>query len=260
VQKNFVEDYTRNQDLRLLLMYNKLRMDVDLNVTSIINYDLAFSDLEFRNPVTGVPLSYDVYIKRHDVTYERQYLLFFSSVSQVFNYYTVDKVEINYQKSNDIERRYGRLSFRINPITNIIKIRAELFTDTLGIFGGYWSMFVLLGRMIAQTYGGYFYTADLYNTVYRYHDDDPDYDPDKPDDEKPKSTLDDSVDSKKCRKPNKYPTRAFLKYNPPPSSTTDIKVNSNKTNNNFANNGKFNIKDGKLDGDIYQIVEGIIKM
>ena len=161
-------------------MHHKIEFDEGKDVDTMIWKSYVFNDLTFRNPITGLALSYDVFVQQYSVTIERPYLFFFSKEDPVKYYYSVKNIEINQLKSNDLKRTYARLNFRIYPIITKAKIRSELFTDTLAIFGSYWCMFTLLGRMFAQTWGGYFYKADLLNTVFKYQEDDPDYKPDWP--------------------------------------------------------------------------------
>jgi len=176
-QQEFSEEITLNKNFRLLVLHSHIEFNLTNNVSNVVDNSFIFKNLDFRNYITGVPLSYDVIVEKYNVSIERPYLFFFSQKEDVKSYYAIKDIELNNMKSNDLSRKYLRFNFRIHPIVTVVAIRSELFTDTLSIFGSYWCMFTLLGRVVASIWGGYFYRADLYNTVFRFHDNDPDYDP-----------------------------------------------------------------------------------
>ncbi len=230
----------------------------------MVDYSYVFHNLKFRNSITGVPLSYDIYIQQYNVTTERQFLLFFSKDDPVKSYYSIKKIEINQIKSSDLVRKHLRFNFRIHPIVTRVKIKSELFTQTMAIFGSYWSMMILLGRMLAKLWGGYFYKADLYNTIFRYHDEDPDYDPDAEEkkenpDDKGNGNVDASgadgkiADSiKSSKKESKKSSKRSSKMQSKKSSKNNSKHGSHHVSKHPTTN-KIQIHNGRMENGLLGI-------
>jgi len=140
------------------------------NHSPIIQKIHNFYNLDFRDKVTGIPLQYDVYVKKIKVKTIKPKNLFLSTANDddAEYYYVISDIAINTILGNDPSKTGVTFYFKVNGTIEIVYITYDIFDDILAVLGSYFSIFDLCARVLALFYTDFFFQAELLNSVFNF--------------------------------------------------------------------------------------------
>ena len=140
--------------------------------TDIIQKIYKFSNLDFRDKITGIPLQYDVYAQKIQVKTIKPKGFFWNTENdedEVYHYIISD-IEVNNILGNDPTKTGVTFYFKVNGTTQLINIKYSLFEDILADLGSYYSIFDLIAQILAKFYTDFFVQASLLNAVFTFNE------------------------------------------------------------------------------------------
>ena len=131
-----------------------------------------FTNLDFRDKITGIPLQYDVYVQKIKVKYIKPKNLFISTENDddAEYYYIVSDIAVNNILGNDPNTKGVSFYFKVNGTTQIVYVKYNLFEDILEKLGSYYSIFDIVAAFCAYFYADFFFQADLLNSTFSFNE------------------------------------------------------------------------------------------
>jgi len=138
--------------------------------SEIIQKVFKFTNLDFRDKYTGIPIQYDVYVQKIKVKTIQPYNLFLSTeeFDDEIEHYVISDIQVNNILGNDPTKNGVTLYFKINGTTQWIYIKYDLFESILEVLGSYYSIFDVIGGILSFFYSDYFFQADILNSVFSF--------------------------------------------------------------------------------------------
>jgi len=122
------------------------------------------SILDYMDKMTGNPISYNFYIQQTDVAIDTT--IFINPIVNTTSYFTISTIEIDTLDTSI--KSSATVTFKLNPSKTTITIQYANFSDCLGVFGGFYSVFSLIAGLLSGLYSNFFYSADLVNAVFKF--------------------------------------------------------------------------------------------
>lgn len=163
------QQITKNLFPRLLLIYSSIT--INPNNKPVVSESFDLMNLDFRDKLTGLNLVYDIRIEKTIVTTTKRGNLYVNSYDSNYTLYTVQDVRINTIEGNSVDNRQTILRYKIVGKVGDIKVKYTVFQDILGDVGGYWGIFGAVGQIVSFLYRGYFFRADMLNSVFEFRED-----------------------------------------------------------------------------------------
>ena len=147
-------------------------IDIMPSQPNIIDKVYKFTNLDFRDKITGIPLQYDVYVQKIKVkTIQPKGFFFSTEIDNDEEYhYIISTIEVNNILGNDPTKTGVNFYFKVNGTTEIINIKYRLFEDILADLGSYYSIFDLLAQILSKFYADFFVQASLINAVFTFNE------------------------------------------------------------------------------------------
>ncbi len=131
---------------------------------SVINFVYHLNVLDYFDSITGHPNVYDVYLQKYQVYIEKGSL--FTSDPDMVEFIIVNKIEKN---TFDITENEGlHLTYKLFSDTQQIFVKYVSFTDFMGDFGSYYSVFSLFAGILSSFYNELFLDRKLITTVFKF--------------------------------------------------------------------------------------------
>ena len=161
---------TSNMYPRLLILIPNLKINPDTaSKDDIVTPEYHLKNLDFRDPLTGLPLVYDIILEKTSVEFVVRDLLV-TSRSFTREFITVRSINLNTIEGNDASKIGCSINFKVYGVTAQITITYWLLADVMQKFGGLWSTFGMIGALMSMGFSGYFHRADLLNYIFKFHE------------------------------------------------------------------------------------------
>ena len=127
-----------------------------------LNYHLYV--LDYKDPTTGSPISYDIYVFEIEITIDKT--VFLLPVTEISNYYSIMSIERNNIDSS--ARSSAQLNLKVFPQKSLINIKYVGISDVLAAFGSFFSVYSLIAGVLSGLYKDFFYKSDLINSIFKF--------------------------------------------------------------------------------------------
>ncbi len=96
-----------------------------------------FSNLDFRDKITGIPLQYDIYVQKIQIKkIHRKYFFHHNKEDDdATEYYIISSIEINNILGNNPDKAGVTFYFKVNGTTKTIYVTYAIFNDVLEALG-----------------------------------------------------------------------------------------------------------------------------
>jgi uncharacterized membrane protein YgcG len=162
--------FEHNRFPKMLFIHRSIEISSKkISEKDIIN-EIYFMDIvDYRDPLTGRPVVYDIFVQKYIVSIDRGN--FFGGTDDT-EFLIIEKIERN--TIDSISREGAFLSFKMSPDGQQINVKYVSFTDVLGVFGSFYSIFSLVAGILSSLYNEVFLTRKLVNSIFKFIDNEPD--------------------------------------------------------------------------------------
>jgi hypothetical protein len=153
---------SENSYPKLLLLYKDITFNN--NKPQAIYY---LSILDYKDKLTANPISYDCYIHETVITIEKTKFLIPDTTVQ--SYYSINNIVTNNMSTDEKKEAY--ITFKVYPQKILYIIKYPAFNDVLSKFGSLFSVFTLIFQMLSRSFSGFYFDADLINSIFKFNAD-----------------------------------------------------------------------------------------
>ena len=141
-----------------------------LNSSDVIKYIYNLEVVDYKDPVSGNPIVYDVYIQQQEIKVIRPYNVF-TTTSEITTVLTVNRIESNVFST--LQNNGAYLSFKTCPDEILIQVKFVTFAQVLSAFGSFYTTMNLAGLFVAAFFTETILRSRLINALFTFISNDP---------------------------------------------------------------------------------------
>jgi hypothetical protein len=166
------EVFPSNKFPKMLFLHRSIEISTKKTDTNDIVNQVYYLDIvDYKDPLTSNPMVYNIYIQKYIVSVDRGAL--FGGGEEPQSFLVVKSIEKN--NIDSIVRGGAYLSYKIYGDALVINVKYTSFTDVLGTFGSFYSIFSLLAGILSGLYNEIFLTRKIINAIFKFVDNQPDH-------------------------------------------------------------------------------------